>query len=154
VTLKPSVTNPRKIWQLNSLVRPTQNGPVYVFQGQKRRLDLFPILPAGAVASVYDESASDPDLTGGFRLDIGDRNPGRTLFLHVLSLDGAVVAVLPSDSEGQKGVKIRFGDDRIAIVRFHADRAGGVVLLREPDGAQAAACTLTEGVVPLPRIAP
>jgi hypothetical protein len=65
--------------------------------------------------------SEDTDMSGGWRLEIGDAAGSESLFLTVLLLDGTAT-VVADDASGMRGVKVG-----AHTVRFHEAARGGTL---------------------------
>lgn len=135
-------------WQLSSPSRPAIAGARATIAGAAHDLVVERVIPSSVSPSVF-EWASDGDLTGGFRLDVGQPG-GANQFLHVLSIDGAVGTVARSDDGGRIGVVITFADGRQATVRFGGSSVDGTLEIRGSGGEIVDSAVLDLGVDPLP----
>jgi hypothetical protein len=148
-----TVTGVQKVWQLSTESAPALSAGGVVVQGKKSKLELFPILPGGAPVGLVDWPSADGDMLGGARVDITDGSDA-TLFLNVLSLDGAVVARAPADTVDKKGVKITLADGRTATVQLGVLAAGGAIEIRDAKDQIVVQDALTSGVQSTPIFAP
>jgi hypothetical protein len=108
----------QKVWHLNAPVKPTISNRIATIQGKKSKLVVTPVLPAGVTPTVVDNHAADSDFNGGFRIDIPTTSDGRTYFLNVLSVDGAVTAVTEASPSGMRGVTLTLADGRSVTAQF------------------------------------
>ena len=143
----------RRVWQLNSPLEPGVAGATVTFTGGAGTLRVDRVDPDGAAGSVLDWTTDD-DMNGGWRLDFGDPGgDGRSRFLVVLSLDGAVGTVAASPDGTRLGVELGLADGRRAVVRFEADGVGGSIEIRDGGGAVLASEPLASSVAELSLLA-
>lgn len=143
----------RRIWQLGSPIRPELAGSTATFAGGTATLVLRRVLPASGTPTILDWT-TDGEMGGGFRLDLADADPsGRSRFLHVLSVDGAVTGAAASPDGARLGVELTFADGTRALVRFEPDALGGTLERRDAGGAVVESAALAATVTPPPLLA-
>ena len=125
----------RRIWTLNLGGTPTIEGDTVRFIEGKNRLDVFRIAPAGLATTVRNWPELRKGMRGGVRVEVADANGTASMFLHVLSANGAVASATRADAPGQTGAQIKFADGRVATVRFSTQGSGGTLELRAADQA-------------------
>jgi len=141
----------RRIWTLNLGGSPTVEGDAIRFVEGKNRLDVIRISPAGAATTVRNWPELRKGMRAGVLVDVADSNGSASMFLHVLSTNGAVDSATRLDGPGQVGTQIRFADGRAATVRFSTRAGGGASLeLRAADQTLQSAGPLPSTVAPPP----
>ncbi|MEO7093775.1 MAG: hypothetical protein ABI175_11030, partial [Polyangiales bacterium] len=85
----------------------------------------------------------------GYRFESVD-TASDSLFLNVLSLDGAAATVVADDVSGQHGVKITFSSGGSATVRFGDGTPGATVDWKRADGTTVTSGARTMAVEALP----
>jgi hypothetical protein len=129
-----------RIWQLNSPVLPTIAGRSATISASGSTLTVNAILPSTSTLRTTDWKAADSDMLAGFRFEAVDAAGASSLFLHVASLDGAVVTAVADDVAGQHGVKLTLKGGDTATLRF-ADTAPGATV----DWTRANGTSVTSG---------
>jgi hypothetical protein len=141
------------VWQLNADVMPSSTANGYAIDGGVDGLEILPVVPANPSAAIVDWT-SDPDMNGGFRLDLSDPDGGASpRFLIVLAPPGAVMSATPSSEGNALGVDIMFASGAAASVRFDRDAIGGVLTLDGSGGELLFDGPLEPGVDELPLLA-
>jgi hypothetical protein len=126
-----------QVWQLASPVSPALSSASSEIRAAGHALSVIRVSP-DASSSVHDFT-DDDDFVGGFRLD--ETSPGGDRrWLHVLSIDGAVVSAQKIDATT---VEMSVGGQTVRV-HFNADTIGGTLTR----GGQTA--TLSAGVDDLP----
>jgi len=129
-----------RIWQLNSPVSPTVAGRTATFTASGSTLTVNAILPSASTLRTINWASTDTDMTAGFRFESVDATGDSSLFLNVVSLDGAAASVVVDDITGQRGVKVTFKGGGSATVRFSETTAGATIDWKRADGT-----TVTSG---------
>ncbi len=118
-------------------------------------LELRRISPASASVSVQPYTALagtlgglQSDFTGGYRTSVVLEGTGRTVMLHVLSLDGAVAAATPMSVATHEGVALTLADGRKVTAWFATAAPGGTLEVLAADGTPQVRTDLTAGVEP------
>lgn len=143
----------QKTWQLNTNAPASVVASGAVVNGATSKLELFPVLPSGATATLLDWPSGDSDMLGGSRLDITS-NADTALFLNVISLDGAVASHASADTANAKGVTITLSDGRKATVQFNTAAPGGTIEIRNSANMVVVQGMLASGVDSIPLFAP
>jgi hypothetical protein len=147
-----------RVWQLNSPIAPTISGTgnsIATFAGATATLVVRRVLPVAAAVDVIDWVVADTDMNGGFRLDVADASGGTSSrFLHVLSVDGTVTAVVADDAATRTGAIITFADGKTATVHFEIDAVGGDLELLDSGGGTIVQAELPAAVEAFPVFAP
>jgi hypothetical protein len=139
-----------RVWQLNSAFQPAPSGDVVAFAGATSDLDVWLLGPDGATTSVVDWTTDD-DMNGGWRLDVAHSSAdGRSRFLHVLSLDGAVSGADAVTDGTLAGVDLVLAGGGTVEVRFESDEVGGTLRVLDGAGSETLSTTLEPGVAVLP----
>src|SRR5689334_17705622 len=108
---------------------PTATAGGYLLEGASDGLEILPIEPMAPDATIVDWT-TDPDMNGGFRLDLRDPAGGTSpRFLVVMAPVGAVMSATPNGDATQLGVDITFASGAAASVRFGRDAIGGALTL-------------------------
>ena len=123
----------RRIWTLNLGGPPTIEADSIRYTDGKVQLDVVRLAPTGLTATVTGWQQARSGMQGGVRVDVADADGSASVFLHVLSADGAVVSATRADTPGQTGAAIRFADGRTATVRFSSKGSGATLDLRGTD---------------------
>ena len=113
---------------------------------------MTPVLPSGVTPTVVDLAAADSDFKGGFRIDIPVTADGRTFFLNVMSVNGAVTAVTESSPSGMRGVTVTLADGRTVTAQF-AETTFGASLDVTGGSGPAIHGPIARSVADLPRYA-
>jgi hypothetical protein len=146
-------TTGEAVWQLNAEYMPTSTANGFMIEGAVDGLEILPIAPADPSSAIVDWT-SDPDMYGGFRLDLGDPNGGSSpRFLVVLAPPGAVASATAFEDGSQIGVDIGFTSGASASVRFGRDSFGGTLALDGSGGESLYDGALEPGVDELPLLA-
>jgi hypothetical protein len=146
-------TSGEAVWQLNADFMPTATANGFLIEGMVDGLEILPIVPATPDATIFDWLV-DPDMYGGFRLDLRDPNGGTApRFLVVLAPPGAVMNATAIDELSELGVDITFASGATASVRFARDAIGGALTLAGTGGEQLYDGALEQGVDELPLLA-
>jgi hypothetical protein len=143
--------NTARVWQLSTAKAPSLSGSTATIVGSKSTLTVHRLLPVGATTRVANWNG-DQDMTGGgYRLEVADSGGnGRSRFLNVLSVDGAVAAATSDDSGSRLGVKLALADGRSATVRFESGTWGGTLQMHDGAGKVLVDARLRRGVAVLP----
>ncbi len=140
------------IWTLN-LPGPAQlAGDTLTWAGDGDRLDVHRLAPTGLTARSHSMAAQDRDYSAGVRLDVRSEQAD-TLFLHVLSVNGAVQSARRLEAVGQTGAALRLADGRQVTLYFSNEATGGSLTLQAPDGSQQVAGPLPRTVASPPLFA-
>jgi len=123
----------RRVWTLNLPGAPTVNGEALSYVDGRNRLDVQRLSPTGLTSEVRAWPDLKKEMRAGARVDVADTSTGPSAFLHVLSVNGAVIATSRSDGQDQTGAMIKFADGRVATVRFSTQGSGGWLELRGVD---------------------
>ena len=113
------------------------------FVDGKSRLDVFRIAPAGLSTTVRNWPEMRKGMRGGVLVEVADGNGSASMFLHVLSANGAVASATRADDAGHTGALIKLADGRTAAVRFPTRGGAGTLELRGADQT-----VLTQGPLP------
>lgn len=149
-----ATTATRRIWSLNLGGTPTIEGDTTRFVDGKNRLDVFRVAPAGLTPTARNWPALRKGMRAGVLVDVADDNGSASMFLHVLSANGAVASAARVDGPGQIGTQIRFADGRAATIRFATRGGGGASFeLRAADQTLQTEGPLSGTVAPLPLFA-
>jgi hypothetical protein len=143
----------RRTWTLNLGGPPTVAGDMIGYADGKSRLDVQRLAPAGLTPEVRSWPELRKGMQGGVRVDVADSSGTASVFLHVLSANGAVASATRSDAPGQTGAQIRLADGRTATVRFSTQGAGATLDLRGADQSPQFSGALPTGVTPPPLFA-
>ncbi len=112
------------VWQLNSKPMPQQSGGKWTITDAGTTLEVFPLLPAGATATVVPWSGG---YNGGSRLDIASTS--NTRYLTVLAPSGRVQSATTSQAGGNSTATITFVGGATGTIAFSTDGTGGHVTL-------------------------
>ena len=123
----------RRIWTLNVTAEPKIDGDVTNYTEGKNKLEVYRLAPTGLKTETLSWPEMRKGMRGGVRVDVADTNGTASVFLHVLSANGAVVSATRADAPGQTGAAIKFTDGRTATVRFSNQRSGGTIELQAAD---------------------
>ncbi len=140
VTTSGTVT---RTWQLQTPKRPTISGRRATITEAGTTMTIDAVLPTTSTLSTFDWSTTS-GVSSGFRFEATQATGDTTIFLHVLSLDGAATAVVVDDVTGQRGVKVTLAGGATAVVRFSEATAGGTLELKRAD-----ASVITTGARPM-----
>jgi hypothetical protein len=144
----------RRIWSLNLPSLPTSPKEPFTFGGAGSTLELHRLLPLNPQLQwVEGTVVSMPGATptrAGIRLDIAHQQGTQSLFLNLLSLDGAARQVQRMEAPEQAGVRWQLEDGRRVQVMFSTQGAGGRVELRHADGTLQWQSALPTQVAPPP----
>ncbi len=143
----------RRVWTLNLPVQPTVVGDTMSLVQGVHRLDVVRLSPTGLSTALVPWAASNPGMAGGVRVDAVDAVGDRSMFLHVLGTDGAMVRAEHNDEPGKLGARIVLADGAVATVRFATDASGGSLELRDASGATVRSGPLPTTVQVLPLFA-
>jgi hypothetical protein len=133
-----------QIWQLSTPTQPTLSAG----GATAGDLEVVRLLPDDGEVSIYDWTTYPEGMDGGFRLDV-TMPGGSNLYLHVLSVDGAVTGAVRDDAEGRIGAAITLADGRTATVRFSDDGVDGTLEISDGGGTVVDEA-LGEGIDELP----
>lgn len=150
-----SDANTRRIFTMNFPAPPAISGNVLSLAAGANRIDLRRILPAaGTPVTTLWKVANSKDYAAAStsaRVDLVETGAGgRSEFLHVAGLDGAVTQAIASDAPGQSGTAITLADGRVVTLRFNQASRGGTIEIRAAGGALLESRTLPTGVEPPP----
>jgi hypothetical protein len=146
-------TSGEAVWQLNADFMPTATASGFLIEGAADGLEILPIVPANPNTTIVDW-LTDPDMYGGFRLDLRDPDGGTApRFLIVLAPPGAVMSATPIDELDELGVDITFASGAAASVGFVRDAIGGALTLEGSGGESLYDGALEPGVDELPLLA-
>ncbi len=140
----------RRVWTLNLPEAPTLAGDTISITEGRTRLDVQRLAPPGLTAELRSWPEARKGMQGGVRVDVADSGSAGSVFLHVFSLNGAVVSASRSDAPGQTGVQLRLADGRSATLRFSTQGSGGSLELRAADSSTLFGGALPAGVTPPP----
>jgi hypothetical protein len=115
-----------KTWHLSTPHKPLVKGNAVSIQGKKSNLTVTTLLPRGVKPAVVEWPNVDPDIRGGYRVDVAGGPEETAQFLTVLWLDGAVTRV--SERAGGStgpGADLGLKDGRTVRVTFQAADWGG-----------------------------
>ncbi len=140
--VQTSGSGTQRIWTLNLPETPTVNGDRLTMVSGANRLDLIRLAPAGLSTRLVSWPTVNTDFNSGVRVDVADAVGDSSVFLNVLSTDGAVINAVRSDATGQTGTQITLADGRIATVRFSTTGSGGTIDIRNADGSVVASGAL------------
>ena len=143
----------KRTWTLNLGGPPTVAGDMIGYADGKSRLDVQRLAPAGLTAEVRQWPELRKGMQGGVRVDVADSAGTSSVFLHVLSANGAVTSATRSDAPGQTGAQIKLADGRTATVRFSTQANGATLELRGADQSPQFSGPLPTGVTPPPLFA-
>jgi hypothetical protein len=146
VTTSPGTT---QRWQLNVPTAPSVAGSTATVIAGATTMRSRRVIPDAASVSTFDWT-TDPDMSGGFRLDETVAG-GANTFLHVLSFGTAVTSATRGDAGGRQGVIISFADGRTATVRFSPTDVDGTLSISGPGGTTSV--SLLPGVQAPPELA-
>jgi hypothetical protein len=139
-----------RVWQLNSAYEPALADDVARLGGASADLDVWLLGPEGATPQVVDWTTDD-DMSGGWRLDVAHSSgDGRSRFLHVLSVEGAVTDAVAVSEGSLEGADLLLVDGGSAEFRFAADSWGGTLRVLDAAGAETLTAALEPGVAELP----
>lgn len=152
-----SGTGMRRIWTINLPSAPTVSGTagsnISLALGANR-LDVTRLAPINASVQVGQWATYEPSESfrpNATRVDVIDTTAGdSSVFLHVLSTDGAVTQSIRSDSTGQVGTIITLADGRVVTVRFNTSSTGGTIEIRSSSGTILESGALPSGIQSLP----
>jgi hypothetical protein len=129
----------RRVWSLNVPSLPTSQKEPFTFSGSGSTMELHRLLPLTAQLQwVEGTVVSLPGATptrAGIRLDVAHQQGAQSLFLNLLSLDGAARQVQRVEGPDQAGARWQLEDGRRVQVTFSVQGNGGRVELRNPDGS-------------------
>ena len=132
-----------RVWGINLPAAPVFIGDNLRLTQGSNWLDIIRLAPTGLTTQIRSWPTLDPDVQTGVRADVADSVGNTSVFLHVLSTDGATTAAVRSDSAGRTGAQITLASGRIAYVQFNTNNSGGMLDLRESNGS-----TISNGVLP------
>jgi hypothetical protein len=112
------------VWQVNSKNAAQQSGAKWTVTESGSILEVFPLLPAGATASVRPWTGG---FSGGSRLDITSTSNAR--FLNVLAPAGRVQSATTSSAGGNSIATVTFAGGTTGTFTFSTDGTGGHVTL-------------------------
>lgn len=143
--------NARRIFTMNFPKSPTISGNLLSLVIGANRLDMRRILPAGGTpATTLWRTANSADFvteSTAARVDLIETGAGgRSEFLHVIGLDGAVTQAIASDAAGQTGTAITLADGRVVTLRFNQNTRGGTIEIKSAGGAVLESRALPTGV--------
>ncbi|HSR96500.1 MAG TPA: hypothetical protein VLM79_05475 [Kofleriaceae bacterium] len=128
-------------WQLATPASPSISGSTASLTASGHTLKVQKI--SGGTMSATSMPSVDSDYSAGFRLD-ETMTGGDNRYLHVLSIDGAVLSTSAAGDSTHPGVTVQMAGGHTATVTFTRDTAGATLVL---DGATK---TLGAGVDALP----
>ena len=140
------------IWTLNLPGPAVLEGDTLTWAGGGDQLTVRRLAPAGLAARSHTMTAQDRDYSAGVRVDVRSEQPD-TLFLHVLSVNGAVQSASRLDAVGQTGAQLKLADGREVTLHFSNGAAGATLTLQQRDGSQSVSGPLPQTVVPPPLFA-
>lgn len=140
------------IWSLNLPGPAALTQDTFKWTGQGDRLEVFRLAPMGLDARNQLLSAEDSDFNAGARVDIRSEQED-TVFLHVLSVNGAVLSAQHADANGQTGTLLKLADGRYVTVRFANTTSGGSINMGGADGSAGVAVGFPTTVKPAPLFA-
>ena len=140
----------RRVWGLNLPAAPVVTGDSLRLTQGSNWLDVIRLAPTGLTTQVRNWPALDPDVRAGVRVDVADSAGDTSVFLHVLSTDGATTSAVRADSVGRTGAQITLASGRTATVQFNNTSPGGVLDLRESNGSSVSSGALPATVQLLP----
>ena len=138
-----------RIWQLNSPTQPAIAGRTATVSADGSTLTVHAMLPGTSTLSTLDWK-TDSDMLGGYRFEAVDSAGTSSLFLHVISLDGAVATAASDDLAGQHGVKLTLKSGDAATVRFWDATPGASIDWTRANGTSVTTGPRTMGVQALP----
>lgn len=138
------------VWQLNSPLAPQLDGDRV---GLGTGLDAQAVLPAAASFASIAWPTVDPDLQGGYRVDLPGVS-GDNRFVVVLAPPGRIAQLAAIDDAEEIGVVIAFDDGGSAELRLGRTTPGGTLDYTAADGTTAFAGALSPGIDALPELAP
>lgn len=140
-----------RVWGINLPAAPVFIGDNLRLTQGSNWLDIIRLAPSGLTTQVRSWPTLDPDVHTGVRADVADSVGNTSLFLHVLSTDGATTAAVRSDSAGRTGAQITLASGRTANIQFNTNSSGGMLDLRESNGNSISngALPVTVQVLPL-----
>ncbi len=123
----------KRIWTLNLGGQPSIAGDTLSYTEGRNRLVVQRLSPTDLTTEVRAWPEMRKGMQGGVRVDVADANGTASVFLHVLSANGAVASATRSDAAGQTGAQIKLADGRVATARFSTQGSGGTLELRGTD---------------------
>lgn len=137
-------------YQLNAPVEPVETAGGWLVQNGGAKLAIAAVAPASPAADVIDWTF-DPDMLGGYRLDLSDpAAPPQTRFLTVLGDPDSLESVAPAGGGGALGVTVTFADGSTATATFDGAGIGASLHLENPGGSVLFDGPLQGGVDALP----
>ncbi|MCC6524477.1 MAG: hypothetical protein IT373_17610 [Polyangiaceae bacterium] len=116
------------VWQLNAPMAPVAIAGGHRLDGAVDGLDVLRAVPAGATSAVVDWTV-DPDMNGGFRLDVRDPGAaGAARFVFVLAPRGAVASLTPIATAADVGASVVFASGATVDATFARDALGGTLV--------------------------
>lgn len=123
----------KRIWTINTPGTPVINGDTMRYTDAGHQLDVYRLAPAGLSTEVFTATVVGEDVAGK-RLETADSSGSQSLFLHVLTTDGALLSQSRSDANGQTGAQLSLADGRTVLVRFSNSGHGGNLEVRTSNG--------------------
>jgi hypothetical protein len=137
-----------KTFQLPVPGLPSISGRIASYSHGTAGLQVFAVAPASSTLSATDMRTVDPDFEGGYRIDARVTSSGLTNFLHVLSVDGAVLSATRGANDG--AVDLLMADGRRVALAFDPAGQGGTIEIRDIGNRVVASEPLSGSVATLP----
>ena len=142
----------RRIWTINLAGTPSIESDRIRYRSGKVGLDVHRLGPAGTEISVRNWADMRKGMRGGTLVEIADATARSSVFLNVLSTNGAVVSATRSDTPDHAVADIKLADGRSATVSFglRIGAAGTSLEMRRPDHVLEVSGPLSNAVGSIP----